>query len=148
MMSTRLSRAAVLGAVAIAVSALASPAFAQGLDPARCTGPFPDPNCQNYRAGYPAAGSQYRHRRMVQREATPDGFWPAATAGAIAGAAVGTAAAVATAPVRAWDDSYASYNRGGPGWYGDWNSYAARNGIVCRPGTYFKGDDGRQHLCQ
>lgn len=35
------------------------------------------------------------------------------------------------------------------GWRGgDWNSYAARNGIVCRPGTYFKGDDGLRHLCQ
>ncbi|MBR0718940.1 hypothetical protein [Bradyrhizobium liaoningense] len=132
----------LLGAAAIAVSALASPAFAQGLDPVRCTGPFPDPNCQSYRAGSPAAGSQYRHRRMAQRD------WPATAAGAVVGAAVGTAAAVATAPVRAWDDSYASYDRGGPGWYGDWNSYAARNGIVCRPGTYFKGAEGRQHLCQ
>jgi len=144
MMSPRL----LLGAAAIAVSALASPAFAQGFNPASCTGPFPDPNCQNYRAGNPAAGSHYRHRRMVQREATPDGFWPATAAGAVAGAAIGTAAAVATAPARAWDDSYASYNRGGPGWSGDWDSYAARNGIVCRPGTYFKGDDGRPHLCQ
>jgi hypothetical protein len=40
------------------------------------------------------------------------------------------------------------YGYGPNGWYGDWGSYAARNGIVCRPGTYFKGDDGLQHLCQ
>lgn len=26
--------------------------------------------------------------------------------------------------------------------------YASRNGIVCRPGTYFKGADGLRHLCQ
>lgn len=144
MMSARL----VLGAAAIAVSALASPASAQGMNPTRCTGPFPDATCQTYGAGNPTTNSQYRHRRVVQREATQDGFWPAAAAGAVAGAAVGTAAAIATAPARAWDDSYARYDRSGPGWYGDWDSYAARNGIVCRPGTTFKGEDGRPHLCQ
>jgi hypothetical protein len=61
------------------------------------------------------------------------------TAAGIAGAAVGTAGAIATAPF------------GNP-YYG--NSYAydpysdPRNGFVCRPGTWFKGDDGRRHLCQ
>ena len=38
------------------------------------------------------------------------------------------------------------------GWNGDngWNnqSYAQRNGFVCQPGTWFRGDDGRQHPCQ
>jgi hypothetical protein len=34
------------------------------------------------------------------------------------------------------------------GWHGNWNAYAARNGIVCRPGTYFRGADGLRHLCQ
>jgi hypothetical protein len=37
---------------------------------------------------------------------------------------------------------------GDMGWHGSWNAYAARNGIVCRPGTYFKGADGLRHLCQ
>lgn len=32
--------------------------------------------------------------------------------------------------------------------YNGWNDYAARNGIVCQPGTYFRGQDGLQHLCQ
>jgi len=27
-------------------------------------------------------------------------------------------------------------------------SYAARNGFVCQPGAWFKGKDGRRHLCQ
>ena len=140
----------LLGAAAIA----ASPALAQSMvnDPARCTGPFPDASCQSYRAGNPTTDRSYRHRRaayqQVNRDDDRSGFWPLDTAGAVAGAAIGTAAAVATAPARAFDNSYASYDRGGPGWYGDWNSYAARNGIVCRPGTYFKGEDGRQHLCQ
>jgi len=51
--------------------------------------------------------------------------------------------AIATAPVRtdayAWDNGY----RGG------WSeSYAKRNGFVCRPGTWFRSEDGRQHICQ
>ena len=32
--------------------------------------------------------------------------------------------------------------------YNGWNDYAARNGIVCQPGTYFRGQDGMQHVCQ
>ena len=28
------------------------------------------------------------------------------------------------------------------------NGYAARNGFVCQPGTWFRGEDGRRHLCQ
>ena len=68
---------------------------------------------------------------------------------------VGTAAAVASAPFRGWDNSYAYDNSGGyaggrseMGWYGNWDTYAARNGIVCRPGTWYKGADGLQHICQ
>jgi hypothetical protein len=87
------------------------------------------------------------------------GFWPGdLAAGAIGGAvatadaAVNTAGAIATAPFRG--DSYAYYN-GGPntGWNGydnswDRQTYAQRTGFVCEPGTWFKGDDGRRHLCQ
>jgi hypothetical protein len=28
------------------------------------------------------------------------------------------------------------------------DSYAARNGFVCQPGTWFKGEDGQRHICQ
>ncbi|OAF20131.1 hypothetical protein AXW67_33690 [Bradyrhizobium neotropicale] len=134
---------------------LASSAMAQTAvtDPARCAGLFQDPNCQNLGPGHPANDRYYRRRHSAYRQVNPNdrtqsGFWPLDTAGAVAGAAVGTAAAVAAAPFQGWGNSYASYDRGGPAWYGDWNSYAARNGIVCRPGTWFKGEDGRQHLCQ
>ena len=65
---------------------------------------------------------------------------PVDAAAGIAGFAVGTAAAIATAPLR---DSYA-YDNG----YGYDNGYAARNGFVCQPGTWFRGEDGRRHLCQ
>jgi hypothetical protein len=86
------------------------------------------------------------------------GFWPAdvaagAVGGAIAtaGAAVNTAGAIATAPFRG--DSYAYYDGANNGWNNydnSWNrqTYAQRNGFVCEPGTWFKGDDGRPHLCQ
>ena len=42
-----------------------------------------------------------------------------------------------------------AYAYSGTGYgYNGWNDYAARNGIVCQPGTYFRGEDGLQHLCQ
>ena len=143
----------LLGAAAIVASALATPAFAQSMtdNSARCTGLFQDPNCQNVGPGNATTDRGYRRRHVAQRQVddgTRSGFWPLDTAGAVAGAAVGTAATVAAAPFQGWGNSYASYDRGGPSWNGDWNSYAARNGIVCRPGTWVKGEDGRRHLCQ
>ena len=61
------------------------------------------------------------------------GFWPGDVAAGVVGGAVGTAAAVATAPFAA--------PIGG-------DNYARLNGFVCTPGTYFRGEDGRRHLCQ
>jgi hypothetical protein len=42
-----------------------------------------------------------------------------------------------------------AYRGNGP-WYGynGWSDYKARYGIVCDPGTTFKGDDGLMHVCQ
>lgn len=98
------------------------------------------------------------------------GFWPADaaanvvggavdTAGAIAVGATNTAGAIATAPFRdnngynnGWNNNYDSnaavYGNRGYNRVGYDNSYAARNGFVCQPGTWFKGEDGRQHPCQ
>lgn len=152
----------LLGLAAIVASTLATPAFAQTTvdNSGRCTGLFQDPQCQNLGPGNPSTDRAYRRRHMARGQVNPNdgpqsGFWPVDTAGAVAGAAVGTAAAVASAPFRGWDNSYAYDNSGGNngrygemGWYGSWDAYAARNGIVCRPGTWFKGEDGRQHPCQ
>ncbi|MET4072037.1 hypothetical protein ABID58_006861 [Bradyrhizobium sp. S3.2.6] len=145
----------LLGLAAIVASTLATPAFAQTAadNSARCTGLFQDPACQNLGPANPTTNRTYRRRHTAQRQVNPNnqgqsGFWPVDAAGAVAGAAVGTAATVAAAPFQGWSNSYASYDRSGPGWYGNWDAYAARNGIVCRPGTWFKGEDGRQHLCQ
>jgi hypothetical protein len=44
-----------------------------------------------------------------------------------------------------YDNSYA-YDNGYGGGYD--NGYAVRNGFVCQPGTVFRGEDGRPHLCQ
>ena len=151
-----------LGLAAIVASTLATPAFAQTTvdNSGRCTGLFQDPNCQNLAPGNPTTDRAYRRRHMARGQVNPDdgtrsGFWPVDTAGAVAGAAVGTAAAVASAPFRGWDNSYAYDTSGGyaggrseMGWYGNWDTYAARNGIVCRPGTWYKGADGLQHICQ
>jgi hypothetical protein len=54
---------------------------------------------------------------------------------------------IATAPFRdtyAYDNS--SYNDGYYRGYDD--SYAARSGFVCQPGTWFLGEDGQRHICQ
>jgi hypothetical protein len=78
------------------------------------------------------------------------GFWPADAAADVVGGAVNTAGAIATAPFRG--NTYAYYNNGyqNNGWDNGWNgqTYAQRNGFVCQPGTWFKGDDGRRHICQ
>ena len=34
------------------------------------------------------------------------------------------------------------------GCYGGWADYAARNGLVCEPGTVIKGGDGILYMCQ
>jgi hypothetical protein len=124
----------VLGAVVIAASTLSSPALAQPANPDAYEDEFG--NNPNIGPGSPNT-SGYRYRQSDRRTA----YRQPAT-----GAAVG-AAAVATAPFRGWGNSYARYG-GEYSWRGDWNSYATRNGMVCRPGTYLKGDDGLRHLCQ
>jgi hypothetical protein len=76
------------------------------------------------------------HRGPVGAAADTAGAAVGAAAG-VAGAAIGTAGAIATAPFR---DSYA-YDRG---YYRPYEP----GGMVCQPGTMFRGDDGRMHPCQ
>ena len=68
-------------------------------------------------------------RNSYNRWDDNSGFWPGDVAAGVVGGAVGTAAAIATSPA------------GG-------EEYARRNGFVCIPGTWFRGEDGRRHLCQ
>ncbi|MEK9284666.1 hypothetical protein MTX25_35030 [Bradyrhizobium sp. ISRA432] len=83
----------------------------------------------------PAMARDYcdAHRCYHHYSGGPVGTAAGAAAG-IAGAAIGTAGAIATAPFR---NSYA-YDR----------PYYRPNDFACRPGTWFRGPDGRRHPCQ
>ncbi len=159
----------LLGAAALVLSsALASPVMAQEViyNPGYCAQFYPNANCQNKGPGNPYTGDYQRRtayyhnsynrwdgdrnwnngwhdswndNRWDRRES---GFWPGDVAAGVVGGAIGTAGAIATAPFRG--DAYAYDN----GYRGYDNSYAARNGFVCQPGTWFRGEDGRRHLCQ
>lgn len=148
----------LLGAAAIAATMVTGSAMAQSVvtNPERCAVQSPNGYCRS------PGHSGYRHHRVSYRQTNGDwnngwnrthtGFWPTDVAGDVAGAAIGTAGAIATAPFRAVGDSYAYDNswdnRGWDdrGW--DTRTYAQRNGFVCTPGTWFKGEDGRRHICQ
>jgi len=134
-----MTRTKILGAAAILASALASPAMAQQViyNPGYCAQFYPNANCQNLGPGSPYTGNFQRQvyrqngdwQNSYNRWDGRDSFWPGDVAAGVVGGAVGTAAAIAAAPI------------GG-------DEYARRNGFVCVPGTLFRGEDGRQHLCQ
>ena len=144
-----MTRLKILGAAAILASALASPAMAQQViyNPGYCAQFYPNANCQNLGPGNPYTGDYQRqvYRDQANRQQAyqqngnwqnsynrwdgRDSFWPGDVAAGVVGGAVGTAAAIANAPI------------GG-------DEYARRNGFVCVPGTLFRGEDGRWHICQ
>jgi hypothetical protein len=131
-------------AAAIFAAAASTATSAQEViyNPGYCAQFYPNANCQNKGPGNPYTDrrSNYRNSRNSSGDPGNDGvFAPAAAAAGIAAGAVGAAGAIATAPFRG--DRYAYDN-------GYKNDFAARNGFVCRPGTWFKGDDGRMHPCQ
>jgi hypothetical protein len=112
----------LLTAAAVLSTAIAVPAMAQ--DPAA--------RAQAVRQQQDSARVYHRHM----------GFWPADVAAGVVGGAIGTAGAIATAPFRG--DAYAYNDRYyGQRYYGGYNS-----GIVCQPGTTFRGEDGLRHICQ
>jgi hypothetical protein len=118
----------ILGAVVIAASALSSSdALAQYYsNPDACQAEFA--SCTGLGTGTTPV---YRYRPVARRVAYRH---PVVAAGPVVGG---------------WGNSYAMYGGGGQyGWNGSWADYAARNGIVCRPGTNYKGADGLMHLCQ
>src|SRR3954468_20420812 len=110
----------LLTAAAVLSTAVAAPALAQ------------DPIARS------EAARQHQDRAYYHGH----GFWPDEVAAGVVGGAIGTGGAIATAPFR--NDTYA-YNDGyyGQRYYGGYN-----NGFVCQPGTLFRGEDGRRHICQ
>ncbi|HTD85870.1 MAG TPA: hypothetical protein VK850_04780 [Candidatus Binatia bacterium] len=147
---------AILGTAAIVISVLASPAMAEGTMAK---------GAKHTQAQTKGSQTLDKGQRHVQRHATnrsqrvgnanaalPSGkasrrpAGPGEVVGNVVGGAAATAGAIATAPFRAFDNSYNYYGYG----YGgrDWKTYAAHNKLACTPGTTFKGPDGQQHLCQ
>ncbi len=143
-----MKKSAILAAAAVLAATFAGPAMAQEVvsNPGYCAQFYPNANCQNKGPGNPYTGSYQRqvysdqaYRDHGYRDRTwqnsynrwddNSGFWPGNVAAGVVGGAVGTAAAIATAPSVSDD-------------------YARRNGFVCTPGTLFRGEDGRTHICQ
>ena len=112
----------LLTAAAVLSTAIAAPALAQ--DPAA------------------RAAVVRQHQDSARIYHRDHGFWPADVAAGVVGGAIGTAGAIATAPFR--NDAYA-YNNG---YYGYRSYRGYDNGFVCQPGTMFRGEDGRRHICQ
>ena|SRR5919198_622361 len=134
-----MTRSGIVAAAAILAAAIAGPATAQQViyNPGYCAQFYPNANCQNLGPGNPYTGS-YQHRayrNSYNRYDDNRGFWPGDVAAGVVGGTVGTAAAIATAPAAI----------AGP--IGG-EEYARRNGFVCTPGTWFRGDDGRRHICR
>ena len=121
-----MTRFKILSAAAILASALASPAMAQQVTNTSNYQRQANPD-QTYRQqAYRQNGNwQNSYNRWDDR----DGFRPGNVAAGVVGGTASTAAAMAAEPI------------GG-------DEYARRNGFVCIPGTLFRGDDGRRHLCQ
>jgi hypothetical protein len=135
-------RLAMATAAAIFAATASAPASAQQViyNPGYCAQFYPNANCQNKGPGNPYTDRRSNYRNSWgSYSGDPGVFWPAAAAAGIAAGAVGTAGAIATSPFRG--ERYA-YNNGYR------NEFVARNGFVCQPGTWFKGEDGRRHLCQ
>jgi opacity protein-like surface antigen len=97
------------------------------------------------------------HRGYDQRDydRRDSGFWPGQVAAGVVGGAIGAADAISTAPFRDSNAYYnggydnGGYNNGYHGGYGNLDpNYAVRNGFVCQPGTWIRGEDGRRHICQ
>jgi hypothetical protein len=123
-----MTKSGILAAAAILASALGSPAMAQEViyNPGYCAQFYPNANCQNRGPGSPYTGSY--QRQIYRDQAYRD---------------------------RTWQDSYNRFDDNSGFWPGDvaagvvgGEEYARRNGFVCVPGTLFRGEDGRQHLCQ
>jgi hypothetical protein len=124
-------RLTILGAAAVLASALANPALAQQViyNPGYCAQFYPNANCQNKGPGNPYTGD---YQRQLEYQRYRGGDWDSGWSDR-RGHDYGY-----------YDDRYYD-NRFNGGWN---QGYAERNGFVCTPGTWFKGDDGRRHFCQ
>jgi len=115
-----MTKSRILGAAAIVAAVITTPAMAQQA--------MQEPGA--YAQAHPWATDYYYYRSGPSYyRYGPSGFWPGDVAAGVVGGAVGTAAAIVTAPIGS-------------------DAYGRQNGFVCTPGTWFRGEDGRRHLCQ
>jgi hypothetical protein len=144
-----MTKLGILGAACLSIALVATPALARpGFGGAHGAAHISDGGAR-FSGGH-FHGGGFRH-----------GFGPGIAAGVIAGAALGGYGYYNGYGPGYYDDSYAydpgyepgyAYSQGyNPGYatnpvYDD--SYATRNGFACQPGTLFRGEDGRTHLCQ
>jgi hypothetical protein len=146
-----MTRLTVFGAVAALATALASPAMAQEVisNPGYCAQFYPDANCQNKGPGNPYTGDYQRHLAYRAHRAVDGGwngnwnngwrqgwndspdFWR------------GNAYASNKGPYAS--GGYDANAHAGDGWSG---RHGTHGWFVCTPGSYFRGEDGRRHLCQ
>jgi len=128
-----MTRLKILGAAAVLACALASPALAQEViyNPGYCAQFYPNANCQNKGPGNPYTGD-YQRRLEYHPYRNGDAFWDSGWSDR-----------------RGYDYGYYDNRYHDNRFNGGWNQdYAERNGFVCTPGTWFKGDDGRRHVCR
>jgi hypothetical protein len=119
----------IFGAATVLAAALAGPAMAQQViyNPGYCAQFYPNANCQNKGPGNPYTGDYQRGLEYGQYR-NGDAFWDSGRQG--------------------YNQGY-DYGYYDSGYNGGWNqSYAERNGFICTPGAWFKGEDGRRHRCQ
>ena len=137
-----MTKPGILGAIALLASTLASPVMAQQVvqRPANTytTGEHQSRVVYRHNGANRAWHDSYNRWDRDRGNDRDSGFWPADVAAGVVGGAVGTAAAIATAPFGG--EPYARPMGG--------DAYARMNGFVCTPGTWFRGDDGRRHICQ
>lgn len=175
-----MNKATLLAATA-AIALMATPTLARDMVKTHSTVQMKSSKLHQHNAHYARAmRSSDRLARRGEGDSNwnhRSGFWPAATAGAIAGGAIATAGTIATAPFRGgydngyygrydrpygdvayrggyrYDNTYASMDQD----FGPYNyngtaipgspSFDARNGFTCRPGTVIKLN-GQPTLCQ
>jgi hypothetical protein len=166
-----MTKFSILGAAAVVATALASPAMAQEViyNPGYCAQFYPNANCQNKGPGNPYTGDYQRrtaYRDSGYRQDWNQGWnngWDQSW-NEDRGFAPGNAFAYDNRNygngydsngvgygAYAHSDYYANAHAGHGynGIYGNSNNtYAARNGLVCEPGSIFRGEDGRRHRCQ
>ena len=146
----------ILGGAAALAAMLASPAMAQEViyNPGYCAQFYPNANCQNKGPGNPYTGD-YQRRLSYQYNGWNNGWqdiWNDDRLVRPRNDFAYDPNAYGHETGYAHSDYYANAHAG-YGWNGIYdnranNSYAALNGFVCSPGSYFRGEDGRRHRCQ